>query len=75
MFKNRLKELRKEHCLTQNDLGRILSITQRSISRFETGETFPTEEVLNKIADLFDVSTDYLLGRTNIRNIYKILEL
>ena len=75
MFKNRLKELRKEHCLTLNDLGRMLSITQRSISRFETGETFPTEEVLNKIADLFDVSTDYLLGRTNIRNIYKILEL
>lgn len=75
MFKDRFKELRKEHCLTQNDIGKMLSITQRSISRFETGETFPTEEVLNKIADLFDVSTDYLLGRTDIRNIYKILEL
>lgn len=42
-------------------------MTQRSYSRFETGETFPTELMLNKIADVFNVSTDYLVGRTNLK--------
>lgn len=67
MFKDRIKSLRKEYGLTQRDLGIILSVTQRSISRMETGETFPSEDVLNKIADFFNVSTDYLLCRTELK--------
>ncbi|SCJ45285.1 transcriptional repressor DicA [uncultured Clostridium sp.] len=70
MFQYRLVYLRKSFNLTQTDLGKILSMTQRSISRFETGETFPDEKTLNLIADYFNVSTDYLLGRTDIKNIY-----
>ena len=70
MFQYRLVYLRKSFNLTQSDLGKILSMTQRSISRFETGETFPDEKTLNLIADNFNVSTDYLLGRTDIKNIY-----
>ena len=67
MFKDRIKQLRKVYGLTQNELSKILSMTQRSYSRFETGETFPTELMLNKIADVFNVSTDYLVGRTNLK--------
>ena len=70
MFKDRLVELRKEKKLSQSQLGEILSITQRSLSRLENGETFPDEQTLNAIADYFDVSVDYLLNRTTIRNIY-----
>lgn len=70
MFKDRLVELRKEKKISQSQLGEILSITQRSLSRLENGETFPDEQTLNAIADYFNVSVDYLLNRTNIRNIY-----
>lgn len=70
MFKDRLVELRKEKRISQSQLGEILSITQRSLSRLENGETFPDEQTLNAIADYFNVSVDYLLNRTNIRNIY-----
>ena len=70
MFKDKLVELRKEKKLSQCQLGEILSITQRSLSRLENGETFPDEQTLNAIADYFDVSVDYLLSRTTIRNIY-----
>ena len=70
MFKDRLVELRKEKRISQSQLGEILSITQRSLSRSENGETFPDEQTLNAIADYFNVSVDYLLNRTNIRNIY-----
>ena len=51
MFKDRLVELRKEKKLSQSQLGEILSITQRSLSRLEKGETFPDEQTLNAIAD------------------------
>lgn len=70
MFKDRLVELRKEKKISQSQLGEILSITQRSLSRLENGETFPDEQTLNAIADYFNVSVDYLLNRTTIRNIY-----
>lgn len=70
MFKDRIKELRKESNLSQLELGEILSISQRSVSRFETGETFPNERILNCIADYFEVSVDYLLCRTNKKDFF-----
>ncbi|WP_207733598.1 helix-turn-helix domain-containing protein [Romboutsia sp. 1001285H_161024_C4] len=73
MFKDRLVALRKEKNLSQSQLGEILSITQRSLSRLETGETFPDEQLLNDIADFFNVSVDYLMDRTNIKDIYNWL--
>ena len=61
----RLKELRKKKKLSQLRLAIDLSTTQNTISRYETGEREPDMEALIKIADYFDVSVDYLLGRTN----------
>lgn len=74
MFKKRLRELRKKHKLNQSELALIFNITQTAVSRLETGEVAPTEEIINKTADYFGVSTDYLLGRTNIKNIYIYLK-
>lgn len=74
MFNIRLKELRKKYNLSQVELAKKFNITQRSLSRLEKGETAPTEYIINRAADVFNVSADYLLGRTNIKNIYKFLK-
>ena len=60
----RLKELRKKKGLSQLRLATDLNTTQNTISRYETGEREPGIEELIKIADYFNVSVDYLIGRT-----------
>ena len=74
MFNEKLKELRLKHKLSQKDLAIKLNITQTALSRLECGTTTAHEDIINQVADLFDVSTDYLLGRTEIKNIYKFLK-
>lgn len=71
MFGSRLKELRLEKDMTQAELGNILNLSQRSISQYEIGIRFPDEATINAIATFFDVTTDFLFGRTKIKNIYK----
>ncbi|MDE6550338.1 MAG: helix-turn-helix domain-containing protein [Clostridia bacterium] len=61
-FAQRLKELRKERNLKQSELGKILSVDQRSISCWENGSREPDYETLAKIALYFQESADYLLG-------------
>lgn len=68
MFANRLRKLRKEKKLSQAELGEILKLSQRTISSYENGERFPDQNTLNNIADYFEVSVDYLLGRTKLRS-------
>ncbi|AEM79783.1 helix-turn-helix domain-containing protein [Thermoanaerobacter wiegelii] len=67
-FSDRLKELRKEKNLTQEDLAKILGISRSTIAGYETERKEPDYETLKKIADFFNVSIDYLLGRTDIRS-------
>lgn len=62
LFGNRLKELRISKNLSQEDLGTILGVRKSSISNWETEKATPTFEVLTKIAEYFNVTTDYLLG-------------
>lgn len=61
----RLKELRKEHEWSQKLLADQLNVAQNTVSQWERGEREPDFEMLSKIAELFEVSTDYLLGRTD----------
>lgn len=61
----RLKELRKEKHLSQVRLAIELNTSQNVISHYETGEHQADYKTLISIADYFDVSIDYLLGRTN----------
>ena len=60
----RLKELRKKKGISQLRLATDLNTTQNTISRYETGEREPVIDELIKIADYFNVSVDYLIGRT-----------
>ena len=60
----RLKELRKKKGISQLRLATELNTTQNTISRYETGEREPGIDELIKIADYFNVSLDYLIGRT-----------
>ncbi|SHH63392.1 DNA-binding transcriptional regulator, XRE-family HTH domain [Caloranaerobacter azorensis DSM 13643] len=70
-FAERLKLLREEKNLRQIDLAKILNISRQSVSNYENGVRFPNDELLlRRIAEFFDVSIDYLLGVTNIRNYY-----
>ncbi|WP_433943660.1 helix-turn-helix transcriptional regulator [Paenibacillus sp. SN-8-1] len=62
-FKNKLKALRTERDLTISDIAKLLGVSERTVQYYEKGERQPTLEGLMKLADLYEVSTDYLLGR------------
>lgn len=64
-FSNRLKELRIEKGATQKNMAELLGITERNYQRYEYGLVDPTASNATKLADYFDVSVDYLLGRVN----------
>ena len=64
IFHERLLELRKLNKMTQQQISEYLHITQPSYIRYENGSAEPSLENLVKIADLFDVSIDILLGRS-----------
>ena len=61
----RMRELRKTRGISQLKLAFDLSINQNTVSRYETMERQADYETLIRIADYFEVSIDYLLGRTN----------
>jgi len=63
MFANRCKNLRVSQGLNQVQLAEKLGVKKQSISNWENDNIMPSVEMLGKIADLFRVSTDYLLGR------------
>ncbi len=64
MFQERLIEQRKLNGFTQRQVAEHLQIAQPSYIRYENGSSEPCLENLVKLADFFDVSVDYLLGRT-----------
>ncbi|WKV09417.1 helix-turn-helix domain-containing protein [Thermoanaerobacterium sp. CMT5567-10] len=68
-FANRLKSLREEKKLSQEELSQLINISRSTLSMYEINKRQPDPETLQKIADFFDVSVDYLLGRTDKRNI------
>jgi transcriptional regulator with XRE-family HTH domain len=65
---DRIRELREENGWSQEELADKLAIAQQTVSAYERGLRDPDTSTLGKMADLFDVSTDYLLGRTDVRN-------
>lgn len=64
-FKDRLKELRQDKHIGQKALAKILNISHGAISFWENGQREPTMSSLIVLADYFDVSIDYLVGRKN----------
>jgi len=63
-----IKELRKENNMTQEDLAEKLGITRGAIGLYERGERKVNYETVNRLADIFGVSSDYLLGRIDKKN-------
>jgi len=68
-FGNRLKNLRLEMDWTQEKLAKKLNVSRATVGRYETNERFPDKNILNSIADIFNVSIDYLLERTDNKNL------
>ncbi|NSW92989.1 MAG: helix-turn-helix transcriptional regulator [Firmicutes bacterium] len=68
MFGKRLKELRIEKDYSQKDIANYLGISDRAVGYYESEERFPPQDILRKLADFYNVSVDYLLGRTDMRN-------
>ena len=71
MKKIKIKELREAKKISQVKLAMDLGLNQNSVSRYENGERQADYDTLIRLADYFDVSIDYLLGRTENKNIYK----
>lgn len=71
MYFPRLRDLREDTDMSQTEIAGILGIRQTVYSRYERGfQTIPTEHLI-KLADFYDVSTDYILGRTNNKAVNK----
>lgn len=65
LFSNRLKLLRLEKNLTLEQLGTIFNVSKQAASRWETGDRIPSIEIIYMLAEYFNVSLDYLVGRTD----------
>ena len=64
-FKDRLKALRKQNHYTQADVAKQLHISKSAYGYYEQGKTIPDAYTLNRLADIFNVTIDYIVGRTN----------
>lgn len=65
MFPERLKSLRIQHNFTQKQMAEFLGTSQPSYQNWEKGTRKPSGDTIQKIANFFNVSTDYLLGKTD----------
>ncbi|MDD3569636.1 MAG: helix-turn-helix domain-containing protein [Lachnospiraceae bacterium] len=74
-FKERIKELRLEHMLTQAQLASTLEKGEAAIRTWETGRAKPDSDTLIKLAKIFNCSVDYLLGISASKKISPMLEI
>jgi transcriptional regulator with XRE-family HTH domain len=81
-FGERFKKLREEKGLSQIEIAKIIGIGNSTVSQYESGKRIPDHDTLDKIADFFHVTVDYLRGRSEVRTevltkdeerIYKII--
>ena len=70
MYENRLRDLREDRDLKQKDLAKVLRIHQTTYSDYELNRLNVPVTALHTLADFYEVSVDYLLGRTNVKTPY-----
>lgn len=75
MFGLRLRALRNEKKLTQDELGKLLNVSGKTIGTWERDSRQPNIEAINKLASIFDVTTDYLLENSNEKQPQKYYDL
>ena len=63
---NRLKDLREDHEYNQKEVAKIIRTTQQQYSKYETGIRLIPIDKLDMLADLYNTSIDYIVGRTNV---------
>ena len=63
----RIRDLREDRDLTQKQIAELLGMSQTGYSKYETGENDIPTSILIKLADFYGTTTDYLLGRTDIK--------
>ncbi len=73
-FGKNLKKIRQEHDMTQEELAKKINTSRSNIANYENDKNMPSIEVLNKLSEILNCSTDYLLGKTDKRNPEKIDE-
>lgn len=66
----RIRALREDNDYTQEYIGKILNVSQRTYSRYENDERAIPIEILSQLADFYGTSIDYLVGRTNQKEPY-----
>ena len=65
IFSKRIKELRLAHSLTLKEVASAIGLSFMAYAHYEYGDRQPSIDTLNKLCDLFEVSSDYLIGRTD----------
>ena len=63
MIGQKIRDLRKQRKMSQTELAKILHVSQQTVTAWETGKAEPSSSAISSLADYFDVTTDYLLGR------------
>ena len=66
LFMQRLKELRLEKEMSQQELGKIVNMSKMAISHWEKGNSEPSISQLITLSNFFDISIDYLVGKTDL---------
>ncbi len=73
-FPNTLKMLREKRGYSQKQLAEALHVSKNSVSHYELGVSMPSIDIIMNMADIFDVSIDYLLGRSSVNLSKRLLE-
>lgn len=68
---NRIRQLREERNWKQDELGKLLNVKRAAISKYETGKIPLTDETIHRLTEIFDVTSDYLLGISKNSNFVK----
>lgn len=71
MYLRRLKDLREDNELRQEDIAKVLNITRQQYSLYELGKRTLPIDLLKQLAEFYNTSTDYILERETIKNQYK----
>lgn len=74
-FGNILKKIRQDNNLTQEELAKKIDTSRSNIANYENNKNMPSIDILDKLSKIFNVSTDYLLGKSDIRNYSDIKRL
>lgn len=67
-FGNNLKKIRQENDMTQEELAKKINTSRSNIANYENDKNMPSIEILNKLSEILNCSTDYLLGKSDTRN-------